>query len=460
MRPIRKKIKSKANKSEIKPYQRLLKESILAALGVTSLSSCWSYKPECDNPQALLNQNGDPSGYAQCDNRSNVFRKVGPAQCRGGVASCESDDECATDEACLCLYGEAGKCVSSNCRSGNDCASGRCEYVEYQGLACVANNSECHVDEDCGLTAYCEPRQTNGNHDGVCSLEAFPPNDPFVIEGRPLLDEQQDELIASLIEGRGWIKTNQADIGKFISLPTNMKAKLIEYWKESARLEHSSVASFARVTLELMALGAPANLLLATQEAAADEIKHAQSALEIVSALGGETLEFGRFPTDQVTLRRDRDEIIISMICEACLGETMGVCEAQAMLEQVRYDQGPNILVNHLQMVVNDESRHATLAWQTLKWLLEGDQPSQSELEHRYTLILDSTMVQLSKYFLHNSDQNDSSEGAFGLLSSKSRCQLRFAALVDIILPALVTLMGEERAADLIKYVRLNNNAA
>ena len=40
--------------------------------------------------------------------------------------------------------------------------------------------------------------------------------------------------------------------------------------------EHTSVASFNRVSLQLMAFGAPAFLLHATMSAAQDEITHAQ----------------------------------------------------------------------------------------------------------------------------------------------------------------------------------------
>ena len=36
--------------------------------------------------------------------------------------------------------------------------------------------------------------------------------------------------------------------------------------------QHASIASFARVTLQLMALGAPASLLAETQRAAMDEV--------------------------------------------------------------------------------------------------------------------------------------------------------------------------------------------
>ena len=45
------------------------------------------------------------------------------------------------------------------------------------------------------------------------------------------------------------------------------------WWAEIAALEHASVASFARFTLQLLSLGAPPELLADVGQASADEIR-------------------------------------------------------------------------------------------------------------------------------------------------------------------------------------------
>lgn len=49
-----------------------------------------------------------------------------------------------------------------------------------------------------------------------------------------------------------------------------------EWWSLAAQQEHASIASFSKFSLELMAVGAPAALLVRAHEAALDEINHAR----------------------------------------------------------------------------------------------------------------------------------------------------------------------------------------
>lgn len=57
-------------------------------------------------------------------------------------------------------------------------------------------------------------------------------------------------------------------------------------WLRAGAGEHASVAAFARLSLQLMAHGAPMELLLAVHEAAADEVRHAALCWEMARQLG------------------------------------------------------------------------------------------------------------------------------------------------------------------------------
>ena len=78
----------------------------------------------------------------------------------------------------------------------------------------------------------------------------------------------------------------------------DQRQRLIHHWAETAQFEHASVASFARFTMQLMAIGAPADLVSEATRAQADEIRHARVCLGIASTLADETMGLGALPID------------------------------------------------------------------------------------------------------------------------------------------------------------------
>jgi hypothetical protein len=214
------------------------------------------------------------------------------------------------------------------------------------------------------------------------------------------------------------------------------QAQVIHYWSEVCQLEHSSVASFARFTLEMMSLGAPADLLLATQEAAADEVRHAQLAAEILSALRGDLVGFGPLPLNHVKVSARRAEILERLIREACFGETLGVAE---VTEQARLCDQP-LIREHLLTVRDDETRHAGLAWRSLQWIIDSAKP-----EERAALVnlASATFAELSDEFKldvqYSVTRPERSHplNRFGVLTAAQTQKVRETAYYEVILPCL-----------------------
>lgn len=63
-----------------------------------------------------------------------------------------------------------------------------------------------------------------------------------------------------------------------------MRAALSQHWCSIVALEHASVASSARFTLHLFALGAPPTLVAEAQRAGLDEVEHAHLAYGLAGA--------------------------------------------------------------------------------------------------------------------------------------------------------------------------------
>ena len=85
--------------------------------------------------------------------------------------------------------------------------------------------------------------------------------------------------------------TDGWDVGRSVSEPAPLspasRRALARLWTESARGEHASVPAFCRLSLSLLALGAPARLVEAAHRAALEEIEHARLAFSLAGAYAG-----------------------------------------------------------------------------------------------------------------------------------------------------------------------------
>ena len=96
-----------------------------------------------------------------------------------------------------------------------------------------------------------------------------------------------------------------------------------------AAVEHASIASFARAALELLSLGAPADLVRDTHLAALDEIKHARDCYALASKLAGVELRPGALPTTPVDAPSFATAAA-STFRDACVGESLGAAQVRA----------------------------------------------------------------------------------------------------------------------------------
>jgi hypothetical protein len=139
---------------------------------------------------------------------------------------------------------------------------------------------------------------------------------------------------------------------------------LAELWREGARFEYASVASFARSTLQLMSLGAPPELVLASQAASLDEIEHARLCFALASRFGGREVRPSRLPIDESSGSVTLVELAVENVLGGCVGETVAALTAS---EQLSVATDPEVRAA-LETITRDESRHAELAWRIAAW--------------------------------------------------------------------------------------------
>ncbi|MFT3772395.1 MAG: ferritin-like domain-containing protein [Minicystis sp.] len=185
--------------------------------------------------------------------------------------------------------------------------------------------------------------------------------------GRPFLvgDEAR---VAAPRRVDGWT-SNEMALPRVDDLPAAIRARLAEAWAQDGLLEHASVASFGRFALELLAAGAPARLVQEAYEAALDEVRHARLCLGLASAYAAETIAPAPFPFGgPVEVTADLASIAARAAREGCVGETIAALTAA---EQLARATDPAVRAV-LAVIVEDESRHAELAYRVVAWAIRA----------------------------------------------------------------------------------------
>lgn len=185
---------------------------------------------------------------------------------------------------------------------------------------------------------------------------------PVVIE--PSSARRSGDLHPEPEEGRPLVVDGLARAAAVIGAPPVDHSKLIEGLTRAALAEHASIATFARTICELMALGAPLELLTETQQALADEIRHAAMTFEQIERLGGGSRRASVLPEAVAPMKRSVAEFREDVRAGA-EGEEAGV---RAARQKAALTQDLALRAFYT-AIADDEVRHAALARRTVEWL-------------------------------------------------------------------------------------------
>ena len=356
----------------------------------------------------------------------------------GCFYSCANDAECGAGKVCVCggvvtTQGTWAVCAPATCVTGADCASGNCGISSYIDncvidvqVGCRSPTDVCHVDDDCATDGGAFKRCV------LTSTGSWACKPSFCIMGRPLLIDGRARA-APVAARDDWARPVRPELA---SLDRGARAALAQRWLEVAALEHASVASFARFTLDLLALGAPAALVGDAQRAALDEVEHARLAYGLASAYAGRALGPGPIDLGALRLTVDRREMVQRLIEEACIGETLGVAEATALAERAR---DPALVGVH-RRIAADELRHAELAWRTLAWLLDGADAATRSFAAR-------CFEQAGSAAARDPEPRGVARPESGLLGARELGTIRRQALREVVAPCAAALMAHLRVA-------------
>jgi hypothetical protein len=348
-------------------------------------------------------------------------------------SGCTSDDDCDQNQVCVCDT-IVGTCANATCRTDLDCEDGSlcvatrrstgsgCGFVFE--LACTGPGDECILDSDCGDSGIIGC--ISGENGRACeSLGAC--GRPFLIHGAArtsLLEERSD-----------WLDESEAQFSDG-ALSDEVRAALNKHFTRAGLMEHASIAAFARFQLQLLALGAPADLTVATNEALVDETRHARICFTLARRFGQAPLGPAALPVYGALDQFDMETTLATTLLEGCLGETSAALEAR----HASLCCTDESIQNALSAIADDESRHAALAFRFVRFALQRN----PELTQTVVRFFDELSQQRFKETTIDDWTTHHDLRAYGVLSASERSALAQDAARSIVVPTLRALLQEQ----------------
>ncbi len=414
--------------------------------GGTSTGGCGGAADlTCKDPQPHVSSE---TGFVDCSGGFIHRPEVGVCAAGG---DCTTDADCATGEICLCQPA-GGNCIPSTCETDADCGDNLLcsSYTEGCGsiaFGCQAPEDECAADADCEAWELC----SLGADRRIC-VPQCPVGRPFLIDG--------EERLASVEARADWltdiecanpVRTNPERArtkgghtkgGHHEPLAPQLQQRLAAEWTRIGLMEHASVAAFARFALQLMSLGAPAELLEATQAAMADETKHAKLAFGLASKYSGQKLGPGKLSIERALDEAGLVSIALNTLREGCVGETVAAIEAA---EAKTYAEDEAVCAV-LSTISADETRHAELSWRFLRWAMDQGEAELSEAVRREIASIETelTGARLRAPTFDVLTQHDEALLQHGVVPEALRNLIRKRVLSEVVVPGLKALLCQK----------------
>jgi hypothetical protein len=194
-----------------------------------------------------------------------------------------------------------------------------------------------------------------------------------------IIDHEENEDVAV---GRPYHEDGASRVAPLLPLAGSAQAAEANAWASAGAGEHASIAAFSRLTLELMAHGAPTALLVEAQRAALDEARHAEACWAFARELGLD-FEVGAFPfREHLRFDTTLDEIAAATVRDGCVAETLG-----ALLLAAAAQAAPREAVRSaLSQMASAEAQHAVFAFRIVAWAIaRGGAPVRAAVEKAFT---------------------------------------------------------------------------
>jgi hypothetical protein len=224
------------------------------------------------------------------------------------------------------------------------------------------------------------------------------------------------------------------------ALDAGTRAALARAWRDDALTEHASVASFARFTLQLLALGAPPDLVADAQRAALDEVDHARRCFAVATALDGDPSGPGALDVTGALGAVSLAGAVRAAVAEGCVGETTAALLARRRAEGCANAEARASLAR----IADDEARHAALAWRFVAWgVAQGGDAARDAAREAFA----EALAGLDGPLAAPSAVDDATWRAHGLATWGDQRAALASARRDVLMPCAAALLGAAPAS-------------
>lgn len=251
--------------------------------------------------------------------------------------------------------------------------------------------------------------------------------------GRPYIDAAGRPLLSSTVAREDWRRPVAVEVD---GLDPEDRAQLAAFWLHNAAAEHSSVAGFHRFALDLLAHGAPPELIALAQRAAAQEAEHALTCFSLASVYAGHGLGPAPMPLgERAPVASSLAQLAVWTLRDGAIGETIAAYGVAAALERTADPETRRLLTK----IAAEELHHAELAWKTLRWALDtGGDPVLQALRATYqSLDLPD----------EPDERSTTATVARGILPPEDRNRAVRRCVQEVIGPVFASLMATRLAA-------------
>lgn len=316
-------------------------------------------------------------------------------------------------------------CTIEDWSRGNPTGVGAClSYADWEAMRALEGQLSCGM---CGFVF--EPEATKAERrkepEACCYYTVSPPL------GRPLRGGGgEGPITADVGPHAGWTEAATPDAAQ---LSAEDREALAAAWARDGALEHASVAEFSRLSLALLALAAPSDLVEATHQAALDEVRHAELCFGLASALAGRTLGPGPLDVDRAAPPPlDPVTLALQTLADGCVGETLASLEASRARDLATDPAAVRLLA----IVAEDEARHAELAYAIVMWCVRS-----VDAAGRARIADEARRLATAPARAASPDGPDAARhAAYGRLPPSARAAVLEQGLRDVVRPALLAL--------------------
>jgi hypothetical protein len=219
------------------------------------------------------------------------------------------------------------------------------------------------------------------------------------------------------------------------ALEDTLRGAIASAWTRAGLMEHASIAAFARFTLQLLSLGAPAELVERAQRALADETRHARICFAFACAHAGVAVGPGALDVSQALSEGNFEHIVCTAIHEGCVGETLAAAEAR---EAAANASDPRVAAE-LHAIAEDEAEHAVLAWRFVAWAIGvADAQARAAIRRELDRVASSAAPGVS-------DDAPLELARHGFVVGARRQELRAQVIAEVVAPCARLLAGRAR---------------